>query len=135
MKLIVDQPERCGRWLAEKQGKAHCRDESAAYIGLERKGELDVVFMYNGLTKNGSVQMHVSVDGRCNKEIRRLAFHYPFMQLNVKKIIAAIQSDNSKCIKFALNAGFVLEHIIKDAGSNGDILLFTMTKEQCRFIR
>jgi hypothetical protein len=135
MKIVVDQPERCGRWISEKQGTRYCKDESAVYIGLEHKGNINVVFMYNGLIDNSSVQLHVAVEGRGNKEIRWYAFHYPFIELNVKKIIAPIQSNNEKCIRFAINAGFVREHIIKDAGHNSDLWLFSMTKEQCRFLR
>jgi L-amino acid N-acyltransferase YncA len=135
MKIITDQPERAGRWLAEKHKISYCKDESAVYIALEHKGEINVVFMYNGLIEHGSVQLHVAVEGRGNKEIRWYAFHYPFIELKVKKIIAPIQADNEKCIRFAINAGFVCEHIIKDAGCNGDLWIFSMTKEQCRFLK
>lgn len=135
MKIIVDQPERCGQWIAEKQGKKYCNDESAVYIALEHEDEINVVFMYNNLIEGGSIHLHIAVEGRGNKEIRWYAFHYPFIELKVKKIIAPIQADNEKCIRFAINAGFVCEHIIKDAGYNGDLWLFSMTKEQCRFLR
>lgn len=135
MKIITDQPERAGRWLAEKHGVTYCKDESAVYTALEHNGKINVVFMYNGLIEHGSVQLHVAVEGRGNKEIRWYAFHYPFIELKVKKIIAPIQADNEKCIRFAINAGFVCEHIIKDVGRNGDLWIFSMTKEQCRFLR
>lgn len=133
--IIVNQPERCGKWLANKQNVEYAKDESSTYIGLERKGKMQVVFMYNNLIENGSVHLHIAIEGQANKHIRWYAFHYPFIELNVKKIIAPIQSNNLKCIKFALNAGFICEHIIKNAGSNSDLWLLTMTKEQCRFLK
>lgn len=133
--IIVDQPDRCGRWLAEKQQIEYCKDESAIYIGLENKNELKVVIMYCGYIKNGSIQMHLAIDGRGNKDILNLAYSYPFNQLNVNKIIAPIQSNNKKCLMFALKAGFTLEHTIKDAGVNCDLLILTMTKKQCRFLK
>lgn len=135
MKIIVDQPERCGQWIAEKQGKKYCKDESAVYTALEHNGKINVVIMYNNLIENGSIHLHIAIEGQANKHIRWYAFHYPFIELNVKKIIAPIQSNNLKCIKFALNAGFICEHIIKNAGSNSDLWLLTMTKEQCRFLK
>jgi len=133
--IIVNQHERCGKWLADKQNVNYAKDESATYIGLEKEGKIQVVFMYNNLIENGSVHLHIAIEGQANKHIRWYAFHYPFIELNVKKIIATIQADNEKCIKFALNAGFVCEHIIKNAGSNSDLWLLTMTKEQCRFLK
>ena len=133
--IIVNQPERCGKWLANKQNVEYAKDESSTYIGLERKGKIQVVFMYNNLIENGSVHLHIAIEGQANKHIRWYAFHYPFIELNVKKIIAPIQSNNLKCIKFALNAGFICEHIMKNAGSNSDLWLLTMTKEQCRFLK
>ena len=59
--IIVDQPDRCGRWLAEKQQIEYCKDESAIYIGLENKNELKVVIMYCGYIKNGSIQRDIDL--------------------------------------------------------------------------
>ena len=133
--IIVDQPERCGKWLAEKQNNIYCKDESSVYIASERKGKLNVVIMYNNYIPNGSIYLHIAVEGMGNKEIRWFAFYYPFIQLKIKKIIALVQSNNKKCINLALKAGFVCENIIENAGSNGDLWLLTVTKDQCRFLK
>lgn len=132
--IIVDQSERCGKWLAEKQNLQYCKDESAVYIGLERKGKLNVVIMYNNFIPNGSIHAHIAVKGKGNKEILFKAFDYPFNQLNVKKIIGIIQTTNKKSINLAYKLGFNLEYVVNDAGVNCDLLIFSMTKKQCKYL-
>jgi RimJ/RimL family protein N-acetyltransferase len=51
---------------------------------------------------------------------------------NVEKIIAPITGDNDKSIKLVKNMGFTEEARIKR--SNGDMIFFTMLKDNCKFL-
>jgi hypothetical protein len=83
-----------------------------------------------------SIVLHCGGEGRVwlNREFLWYTFYYPFEQLKVNKIISPVESTNLDCIKFIKHIGFRLEATLKDASPKGDLLLFTMTKEQCRWL-
>jgi RimJ/RimL family protein N-acetyltransferase len=47
---------------------------------------------------------------------------------------APISSSNKRSIKFVEHLGFTLEATLKDACKDGDMLLYSMTKEKCRWL-
>jgi hypothetical protein len=68
------------------------------------------------------------------REFLWVCFDYPFNQLRVNKILGLVDSTNVPAQRFDQNLGFVLEHSIKDAGKVGDLLVYSMTRQQCRFL-
>lgn len=133
--IISNDAQKIGMWLANKQNKKYYQNDSAVYIAWEHNKQIKAAVMFDNYIENGSIEMHLSIDGFGNKKLLHLAYHYPFEQLKIKKIIAKIYSSNEKCLKLALKAGFILEHTIKEAGINCDLLILTMTKKQCRFLK
>jgi RimJ/RimL family protein N-acetyltransferase len=88
---------------------------------------------WNGAT----IRMHVAAEeGKrwMTKEYLRVCFYYPFVQLKVHKIIGLVCSSNMQARKFDEHLGFVREATISGATSKGDLLIYTMTREQCRFL-
>ena len=61
-------------------------------------------------------------------------FDYPFNQLGCTVMIAQICSSNRDSRQFAQRLGFKTEAIIKDAHQNGDLVLVSMLRENCRYI-
>ncbi len=61
-------------------------------------------------------------------------FHYPFVHCGASKIIAPVAESNDESIKFVTKLGFRLEHRLLDAHPDGSILLYSMKRDQCRFI-
>jgi len=45
-----------------------------------------------------------------------------------------MDSLNSDALAFNARLGGVVEHIINDAGKNGDMVISSMTKEQCKWL-
>lgn len=130
---IVFDREKVANWVLSKIGGA--LENGAQAIGYEKNGELiaGVVYdRYNGQ----SICMHVAAEGKrwMTREYLWICFHYPFIQLGVKKIIGLVDSTNIDAIRFDENLGFNKEHVIKDAGKHGDLIIYSMTKEQCRFL-
>lgn len=132
--IIYDQPEKVGEWVCSKAGgiysKQHCQS-----IGIEENGELVAGFLYDQYREK-SIGLHVAIkDGYFfKKEDLRICFSYPFYQLNVNKIIGMIDSSNKKCINFCKRVGANIEVIIKDASKNGDLVVVSLKKENCKFI-
>lgn len=134
---ITFDPDWVGPWVCEKTGGNFSAGDSAA-IGLvspKTDGLVAGVLFdnYNGR----SVCMHVaSVPGArwMTREYLWVCFDYPFNQLNVNKILGLVDSTNVPAQKFDQNLGFVLEHTIRDAGKVGDLLVYSMSRQQCRFL-
>jgi len=133
--IIANDHERVGRWACERMGATFAPDVSVA-IGLEEDGKLIAGVLYDNYRKK-SICMHVAAEGTrwMTKEYLRVCFDYPFRQLGVNKIIGIVGEKNTKARSFDEHLGFELEHIIKDACEDGDMLIYSMTKEQCRHLR
>lgn len=103
-------------------------------IGLEKNGDLVAGVLYDNF--NGkSICMHVAgVGSWLNREYLKVCFDYPFNRLKVVKLIGIVDGGNHKSMRFVRHLGFVQEAIIKDAGRSMDLHIWTMTREQCRYI-
>lgn len=106
-------------------------------MGLWKNGDLVAGVLYDNFTGR-SVQMHVASDGTkrwMSKAFLYLAFDLPFNKWRVNKIIGLVDSTNIDAQRFDENIGFHLEHVVTDAGPKGDLLIYTMTRQQCRFLK
>ena len=104
--------------------------DKATCIGYVRDGNLKAGAIYdrwNGVT----IQMSIWVKGRPDWEFAWAMFDYPFNQIGARKIVGFIYSDNEKSIKLAEHAGFIREATVKDFCEQGDMHVYTMTREQC----
>lgn len=131
--MIVDNdPVRVGKWVCERAGGTYVEGSA---IGLEKGGSLvaGVLFdHYNG----ASVCMHVAGEGKkwMNREFLWFSFYYPFEQLKVKKVLGIVPSSLEAVLEFDKHIGFTEEHRIKDGHPTGDLVILSMTREQCRFL-
>jgi len=81
--------------------------------------------------------LHIATDGTkrwMNREYLWFVFYFPFVQLGVTKIIAPVESSNSVCARFVEHIGFTLEATLKDCAPNGDMLIYTMREDQCKWL-
>lgn len=85
---------------------------------------------YNGV----SLYISIWVGSRPSPEFMHAIFDYPFNQIGARKVIGLIYGTNEKSIRLAEHAGFTLEGVIKDCCEEGDMFIYTMTPEQCRFL-
>lgn len=123
-----------GHWVCERAGGTYSESRCVA-VGRETSdGRILGGFVYDGY--NGkSIRMHVAGEGNwLSEELLHMAFWYPFEQLKVTKVIGLIESTNPRCIRLAKRLGFVQEAEIKDAAPDGDWLILTLTREQCKYL-
>lgn len=134
--MIVTDSARVGPWVCERTGGTWTPQDSTA-LGWEKDGKLvaGVVFdLYNG----ASICIHVASDGSkrwMTREFRRICFDYAFNQAKVKKIIGIVPSNNVEALRFDRKLGFVEEARIADAHPQGDLILLTMTRQQCPWLK
>lgn len=112
--------------------------ENMKSLGLERDGELVAGVLYEGY--NGpNVWMHVAaVPGRrwMNRDYLWYCFHYPFNEMNVQRISGYVNANNEQARKFDEHLGFKVEATLSGAAPDGgDVLIYVMRREDCRFLR
>jgi hypothetical protein len=129
---IVDQhPGRVGPWVCAQTNGLWTPEDSTA-IGLECRGELiagTIFSQFNGR----SIVMHTAIQ-RMNREFLWYCFHYPFVELQVQKVLGLVDSFNMPAVALDRNLGFIVEAVIKGAGPQGDLMVFSMTRDQCRWL-
>lgn len=87
---------------------------------------------YNG----ASVCNHIWIapGKRPSREWYAAIFDYSFNQLGVNKMVAQIAGSNDASIALVNHFGFVEEARIKDFSTDGDLIIYTLTKAQCRIL-
>ena len=134
-KIKTDNQARLGKWLCERTGGTYVPG-AGTYIGLERNGNLCAVVGYEDFN-GASVRMHVAAEnGRrwMVKDYLWFCFYYPFEQLGVKQIIGLVSSANKQAFDFDMNLGFKHVATVPNACPDGDMLILTMNRAECRFL-
>jgi len=125
----IVQGDPVGVWVVQQTKGAYHYNSTA--IGLERDEQIVAGVIYENFMTT-TITCHISISGRLNKKFLWAIFDYPFKVCKVDKIVAPIVATNEKSIKLVTNMGFTEEARIKR--SNGDMVFFTMLKENCRFL-
>lgn len=106
-------------------------------IGLKRNGEMVAGVLYERWTPH-SVWVHIAaVPGKrwMSRDYLYYCFAYPFLQVGVKKILGFVEASNMDSRRLNEHFGYVQEAAIKGcAMDGGDAIIYSMTKEQCRFL-
>ena len=131
--IITDRQEELGRWLMSRIGGTYLAGRGV-YIGLERNGLICAVAGFEDYN-TASIMGHLAVDGnRMDLKWIKYCFKYVFDIAKVNKLIGMVSSDNTRAYSMNLKFGYIEEAVIKDACKNGDMILMTMTRSQCKYI-
>lgn len=135
MKRIVwDEPQRVAEWVCARVGGSFNPGESTA-IGLEKDGAMIAGVLFDHYLVR-SIAMHVAGEGGhwMTRDFARACFGYAFNQLKVCKVLGLVDSANHAARRYDEHLGFRLEATITGAGKTGDLLVYSMTPDQCRWI-
>ena len=120
-------------WVAKRTnefGNFGC----AVGIGLQQNDKIvaGVVYSdYNG--KN--INAHIAVDGgRLSRQFVWTIFDYPFNQAKVDRVTCLIGEGNSKSINLCERFGFTQETRLKSAHPSGDLLVYRLWRNECRWL-
>jgi RimJ/RimL family protein N-acetyltransferase len=132
--IIIGQDQRVGDFVVKRTGGERYHEGVA--FGVERDGELVggiLVDSFNG----ASACLHIAGSGKywMPRDFLPCVFTYCFVQCGLNVVIGIMSSWNTQAIRFARNVGFVEKYRIPDAVPNGDMVILTMTREQCRWIK
>jgi RimJ/RimL family protein N-acetyltransferase len=70
-----------------------------------------------------------------SKDMLWVAFDYPFNQLGCSKLCGTIPSTNEELLAFNTRLGFKVETRIRDAYPGGDMLILSMTRDECPWLK
>lgn len=135
MKGFVFRDDLVGPWVCERTGGewVHGLDTT---IGLADGDELVAGVVYSDWN-GANIFMDVAAQpGKrwLNRGFLWMAFHYPFVQLKCKRVSGVVAADNASARKFNEHLGFTLEAVLKDAHPHGDLLVYRMLREDCRWL-
>lgn len=128
--MIVSNPY-VGVWVA-KRIKGQYNEGSSQAIGLKLGDRLVAGVIYEDFNR-ASVTCHIACE-RLSPSYLWAIFDYPFNVMGVKKIICPVASDNLESKRLVEKMGFSVEGVLKDCAPNGDILLYTMKKSDCKYL-
>lgn len=88
---------------------------------------------YNG----ASAVIHVAGEGKgwVTRAFLRTVFHYAFVVLGCKKLIGSVRSVNIDAQLFDEGLGFKRECVIEDADPCGDLIIYSLKREDCKYLR
>ena len=125
--------EALATWLRERIELYHTPD----LVCIGRRDSMGKILGVVGFESyNGaSVMMHVAGEGHwLSKDFLGAMFHYPFSICKVNVVIAPVASTNTKALRLNEKVGFTREHAIEDGHPDGDLVIMTMRKTQCKFL-
>ena len=123
-------------WVAHRC-KSHNRLGADVGIGWKRGFGLVAGVAYanwNGV----NVECHIASDGSkrwLTREYLWAIFDYPFNQLGAQRITVCVAAGNADSYRFVKHLGFTIEAKLEAAHPTGDILIFCMKRQDCRFIQ
>ncbi len=137
MRVSTEQLDYYRWWWADKQEGEYVPGYGTVITLLQDDGTPVAVCMFTDYN-SANVNMHISAEpGKnwLNREYLWYCFHYPFVELGVNRLTGIVPSANAQARKFDENLGFTLEATLKDAHPEGDLLVYVMTKDQCRWLK
>ncbi len=79
--------------------------------------------------------MHIAIQERITAQFLALLADYAFNQAKVNRLTGMVKSNNHQSINFAIRCGFVLESKLRQATLDGDLLVFRLFKDECKFLK
>lgn len=131
--IVTDRQEELRNWMMERT-KGYHDPLMSRFIGLETDGRIVAVTGFD-CWNGSSCCIHIAIDGRLTREYTNYVYGYAFDVMKAKKLIGLVSSANEKALKFDKHSGFVEEGRIKDGYPDGDTIILTMTREQCKFLK
>ena len=132
--MISFDTDLIGRWVAD-QLKFNYAPGSCTAIGRIKDGQVVAGVIYEDFN-GANVVCHIAGVGRwMNRKFLSIMFDYPFNQLKAKRITVCVVETNKASLRFVEHLGFELEAILRQAHPDGDLRLYKMPREKCRWLK
>lgn len=115
--------------------------EQCTWMGVFDDDVLLGVVVIHNYEASACVQMSIYSESPkwCTRKVLVTAFDYCFNTLDIKRVYTQVCAENAKALKMNKRLGFeqiavLPESIVRLDGKVCDNHIFTMTREQCRFL-
>ncbi len=126
--------EEIGPWVCEGTGGTWVPGRGTA-IGKRRCGRIVAGVLYEDWN-GANVSCHIRGEGNwASRDFLRIIFDYPFNQLGVRRITCLVDSANTVSNHFVTRLGFSLECSLAEATPRGNLNIYRMKRDECRFLR
>lgn len=131
---MIYNADLIGPWVVKRAGGDYVPGTATA-IGRIRERKIIGGILYEDYN-GANVLCHIASEGYhwLNRTFLFQIFDYPFRQLGVKRMTAPVASVNRKARRFVERLGFEAEAVLKDAHPEGDIIIYCMRRENCRWL-
>ena len=125
-----------GYMIAEAIPRAYNEHVDRVISRTNEEGKLLGGVLYEGYT-GSMIFMHQAGFDKSwlTRDMLWVLFDYPFNQLSCWKVCGTIPSSNQTLLDFNKRIGFIQEATIAGGYPDGDLLVLSMTKEQCRWLK
>lgn len=128
-------PQSIGPWVCAKAGGTWVPGRGSVIGKVNEAGALVAGVLYEDWN-GANVVCHIRGEGNwaCRSYLATI-FDYPFNQLKVKRITVPVASTNLKSIQLVTKMGFELECTLAQATPEGDLHLFRMWRDECKYLK
>jgi len=129
-RLIFDDKERVGAWVAEQVGQTAPWGGYYA-MGVEMNGEITAGFVFNNFNdSNATCHIAVSRGSKALFDLFDHAYNYVFNVCGLRRLTGMVDADNAKALHLDKKIGFVEEAVLKQAGTEGvDMIVLVLWPE------
>jgi RimJ/RimL family protein N-acetyltransferase len=105
-------------------------------VSRMRGGELLGGVIFTDYTR-ASITVHMAgfMKNWANRDLIWCVFHYAFNQLGVGKVFGQVPASNEESMRNTLKLGFSVETRVKDVFVDGDLVVVSMYRDQCRWLK
>ena len=134
--MMIFDANIVGPWVAQRVGMERYVPGTASAIGQVRDGKIISGVLYEDYN-GANVTCHIAGEGRnwLNRKFLSIIFDYPFNQLGVKRITGYVLDTNKAAQRLDEHLGFKREATLRDAHPEGDIIIYCMTADECRWLK
>lgn len=134
MTITADNQSTLLEWAQRCIGVRFRPDAKA--IGRISDGQVRAVVVYDNFS-DCDCSMHIASDGTgrwLTRPLLSAAFHYPFIQLGLRRVTGLVPAKNKAALHFDRRLGFKFEGLARCALPDDDIVMLGMTRAECLFI-
>jgi len=139
-RLVKDDKERVNQWIYNRVGRASPFAPASKFnaVGVEdESGNLIAGVVFDSFSPEARCSMHCAGEAEnwCTRSLLKFCFEYAFITAKCKVIINTVESTNERSIAFTKHIGFKEFGRIKDGAGNCDLVILTLHRDECRWIR
>lgn len=139
MDILYIQDARLVEWASERLQVKYDPAMVRTLASIDESGILCVVLYSNFSARNCEMSIASASPSWCSRRFLRAAFSYPFITLNLRRVVFITGSDNRKTIDLCERLGAKREGLLRNwfDGADGygtDGIIYGLLREECIWI-